>query len=117
MEGDCQQSALHLSVRFMALSAIHILASYGADVNAVDSCGMTPLHMAVGILHKDIMASLIKEGADVNMVRAVPLLLFIFFGSWHLLYDFLLKISKMPSPHVQYTVFYKKKCVFKGERF
>ncbi|XP_037320448.2 ankyrin repeat domain-containing protein 61-like [Pungitius pungitius] len=61
------QSPLHLSVRYMALSAVPILASFGADVNAVESSGMTPLHMAAGILHKDIMASLIKEGADVNM--------------------------------------------------
>ncbi|XP_070847576.1 ankyrin repeat domain-containing protein 61-like [Chaetodon trifascialis] len=67
VEGERHQTALHLSVCYVALSAIHILASYGADVNAVDSCGMTPLHMATAILHKDIIASLIKEGADVNM--------------------------------------------------
>lgn len=91
MEGERHQTALHLSVRYVALSAIRILASYGADVNAVDSCGMTPLHMATGILHKDIIASLIKEGADVNMVCVVPLLLFPFlFGSFTI----------MPSPHL-----------------
>ena len=72
MEGS-QQTALHLSVRNMALSAVQILTSYGADVNTVDSSGMTPLHMAAGILHKDIMTCLIKEGADMNVVCIVPL--------------------------------------------
>ncbi|XP_010727981.2 ankyrin repeat domain-containing protein 61 [Larimichthys crocea] len=67
VEGDRRQTALHLLTQYAALSAVHILASYGANVNAVDSSGMTPLHMAAGILHKDIMASLIKEGADINM--------------------------------------------------
>ncbi|KAG8009053.1 Ankyrin repeat domain-containing protein 61 [Nibea albiflora] len=67
VEDDRRQTALHLSTQHAALSAVHILASYGADVNAVDSSGMMPLHMAAGILHKDIMASLIKEGADINM--------------------------------------------------
>ncbi|XP_070782848.1 ankyrin repeat domain-containing protein 61-like [Enoplosus armatus] len=68
VEGKSHQTALHLSVHCTALSAVQILASYGADVNAVNSCGMTPLHMAAGMLHKDIIASLIKEGADINMV-------------------------------------------------
>lgn len=72
MEGEEHQTALHLSVRYSAVSAVHILANYGADVNAVDSSGMTPLHMAAGILHNDIIASLIKEGADINMVRVDP---------------------------------------------
>ncbi|KAM9336506.1 ankyrin repeat domain-containing protein 61-like [Symphorus nematophorus] len=66
-EGASHQTALHLAVRYADQSAIHILASYGADVNAMDVSGMTPLHMAAGILNKDIMTSLIKEGADTNM--------------------------------------------------
>ncbi|XP_062298935.1 ankyrin repeat domain-containing protein 61-like [Scomber scombrus] len=66
VEGESQQTALHLSVSYAAVSAIQILASYGADVNAVNRGGMTPLHMAAGILHKDIIASLIRQGADIN---------------------------------------------------
>ncbi|XP_068161193.1 ankyrin repeat domain-containing protein 61-like [Antennarius striatus] len=71
VEGESHQTALHLSVRHAALSAIHILTSYGADVNAVNSSGMTPLHMAAGILHKDMIASLIMEGAHINVVCVV----------------------------------------------
>ncbi|KAM9424438.1 ankyrin repeat domain-containing protein 61-like [Pholidichthys leucotaenia] len=61
------QTALHILVHYRAVSAIQILASYGANVNAVNSSGMTPLHMAAGILHKDIIACLIRHGADINM--------------------------------------------------
>lgn len=68
MEGGSRDTALHLSVHHRALSAVHILVSHGANVNAVNSSGMTPLHMAAGILHKDLIASLIEEGADINMV-------------------------------------------------
>ncbi|CAI5659362.1 ankyrin repeat domain-containing protein 61 isoform X2 [Oreochromis niloticus] len=67
VEGKGHQTALHISVRYRALSAVQILACYGADVNAVDGSGMAPLHMAAGILHKDIIASLLRHGADVNM--------------------------------------------------
>ncbi|XP_073345395.1 ankyrin repeat domain-containing protein 61-like [Pagrus major] len=67
VDGKIRQTALHLAVHYTALSAIHTLASYGADINAVAGSGMTPLHMAAGILRKDIIASLIKEGADINM--------------------------------------------------
>ncbi|XP_033181645.1 ankyrin repeat domain-containing protein 61-like isoform X2 [Mastacembelus armatus] len=66
-EGESHQTALHLSVRYAALSAVQTLASYGADLNAVDSSGMTPLHMAAGILHKGLITSLIRQNADVNM--------------------------------------------------
>ncbi|XP_056911056.1 ankyrin repeat domain-containing protein 61-like isoform X2 [Takifugu flavidus] len=70
VEGGSRHTALHLSVHHRALSAVHILVSYGANINAVNSSGMTPLHMAAGVLHKDLIASLIEEGADVNMVCA-----------------------------------------------
>uniref|UniRef100_A0A3B5MJM3 Uncharacterized protein n=1 Tax=Xiphophorus couchianus TaxID=32473 RepID=A0A3B5MJM3_9TELE len=62
-----QQTPLHLSVRYRALSAVRLLISCGANVNAVDSSGMTPLHMAASILHQDIASSLISHGAHVNM--------------------------------------------------
>uniref|UniRef100_A0A3Q3EZE0 Ankyrin repeat domain 61 n=1 Tax=Labrus bergylta TaxID=56723 RepID=A0A3Q3EZE0_9LABR len=45
---------------------LSILSVHGANVNAVDSSGMTALHMAAGMLHQDLIASLIKEGADLN---------------------------------------------------
>ncbi|XP_069012051.1 ankyrin repeat domain-containing protein 61-like [Embiotoca jacksoni] len=67
VEEKSHQTALHISVRYRALSAVQILASYDADVNAMDSSGMMPLHMAAGILHNDIIASLIRHGADINM--------------------------------------------------
>lgn len=63
-------TALHLCVRYMAQTAVQILVSYGADVNSVNSSGMTPLHMAAGTLCKDMIASLIKERADINAVGA-----------------------------------------------
>lgn len=74
MEGKGHQTALHISVRHRARSAVQMLACYGADVNAVDGSGMAPLHMAAGILHKDIIASLIRHGADVNMVCTIYVL-------------------------------------------
>lgn len=59
-------TALHLCVRYVARPAVHILASHGADVNAVNSSGMTPLHMAAGTLCRHLMVGLIEEGADIN---------------------------------------------------
>ncbi|XP_074518980.1 ankyrin repeat domain-containing protein 61-like [Halichoeres trimaculatus] len=66
VERQSRQTALHLSVRFAAQSAVQILSSFGAEVDAVDSSGMTPLHMAAGMLQKAHIECLIKEGADVN---------------------------------------------------
>uniref|UniRef100_A0A672GMT3 Uncharacterized protein n=1 Tax=Salarias fasciatus TaxID=181472 RepID=A0A672GMT3_SALFA len=57
VEGSTHQTALHVSVRRRALPAVHILTSYGADVHAVDSSGMTPLHTAAAMCHEDIMKS------------------------------------------------------------
>ncbi|CAG5909378.1 unnamed protein product [Menidia menidia] len=67
VEGKSPQTALHISVQHKALSAVQILVSYGADVDAVDSSGMTPLHMAAGMLQRDIIASLVRQGADINV--------------------------------------------------
>lgn len=77
MEGGSHQTALHLSLYYATLSAVKILTSYGADINAVDSRGMTPLHMAAGMLRKDVISYLIRQGADFN---AVSWLVFSFFG-------------------------------------
>ncbi|XP_041829573.1 ankyrin repeat domain-containing protein 61-like [Melanotaenia boesemani] len=67
VEDQSRQTVLHISVHYRALSAVQILTSYGADVNALDSYGKTPLHMAAGMLDKDIITSLISQGADINM--------------------------------------------------
>ncbi|XP_062234750.1 ankyrin repeat domain-containing protein 61-like [Platichthys flesus] len=66
VERESLETALHLSVRYAALFAVQTLTSHGAEVDAVNSTGMTPLHMAAGILHKDILVNLIKHGADIN---------------------------------------------------
>ena len=95
MEEASRQTALHLSVQHMAVTAIHILASHGACVNAIDSGGMTPLHMAAGLLHKDIIASLIKEGADLNMVCVVLLSLFFEYLDFFSSINFYYKIKKI----------------------
>ncbi|MGH0139233.1 UNVERIFIED_CONTAM: hypothetical protein FKN15_068642 [Acipenser sinensis] len=55
---DSWHTALHL--------AVGILASYGADTNAVDRFGMTPLHMAAGILNREMTDRLVRFGANVN---------------------------------------------------
>ncbi|KAM4623300.1 ankyrin repeat domain-containing protein 61-like [Polymixia lowei] len=68
VEDKGRQTALHLAVQHAAVTAVEILASYGADVNAVDCNGEMPLHMASGTLQKDIIASLVRQGADVNRV-------------------------------------------------
>ncbi|XP_063076668.1 ankyrin repeat domain-containing protein 61-like isoform X2 [Engraulis encrasicolus] len=67
-DSDTRQTALHLAVRYGALPAVAMLASYGANVNLADTVGMTPLHMAAGVLHTDIVACLIELGGDVNRV-------------------------------------------------
>ncbi|XP_067100334.1 ankyrin repeat domain-containing protein 61-like [Osmerus mordax] len=68
VDSGSRQTAMHLAVRFAALSAIHILASHGAAVNTTDLYGMTPLHMAASMLNTEIAVCLIKLGADVNKV-------------------------------------------------
>ncbi|XP_055085833.1 ankyrin repeat domain-containing protein 61-like isoform X2 [Periophthalmus magnuspinnatus] len=65
--GVNKETALHIAVSYSALPAVKTLIRYGANVNVMDSAGMTPLHRAAGILNKDILLHLIKHGADVNM--------------------------------------------------
>ncbi|KAJ3607549.1 hypothetical protein NHX12_024600 [Muraenolepis orangiensis] len=71
LDHSSRHTALHLAVRYKVPPAVPILASYGADVNAESSCGMTPLHMASASLRKDMVSSLIRLGADVNAI--IPL--------------------------------------------
>jgi ankyrin repeat protein len=49
-------------------SAVELLISNGADVNAVDSWGFTSLHFAICGGHVDIVAMLIDNGADITAV-------------------------------------------------
>ncbi|XP_030631447.1 ankyrin repeat domain-containing protein 61-like [Chanos chanos] len=66
--GESHPTALHLAVRFRALSAVAILGSHGAKINVSDKFGGTPLHIAAGVLNTKITSCLIEMGADVNMV-------------------------------------------------
>lgn len=76
-------TALHLCVRYTALTAVHVLVSHGANVNAANSSGMTPLHMAAGTLCKDLIVSLVEEGADVNTVGWSSLVILQATHSWN----------------------------------
>uniref|UniRef100_A0AAY5EXS8 Uncharacterized protein n=1 Tax=Electrophorus electricus TaxID=8005 RepID=A0AAY5EXS8_ELEEL len=73
LQSHRQQSALHLAVAHQAPSAIAILASRGASINATDHFGMTPLHMAAGTLQTEITSCLIQQGADVNRTQDTDL--------------------------------------------
>jgi len=47
------------------LNAIQELLSKGADVNSMNSAGLTPLFQAVGMGHKDIVNYLIERVANI----------------------------------------------------
>ena len=48
------------------LDKTNLLIAEGANVNMVDSAGVTPLHFAADRGHKEIVHLLISKGADVN---------------------------------------------------
>jgi ankyrin repeat protein len=50
------------------LDKTNLLIAEGANVNMVDSYGVTPLHFAADRGHKEIVQLLISKGADVNVV-------------------------------------------------
>ena len=45
-----------------------MLLKYGADVDQVDGCSITPLNLAVENGHTEAVKLLLKNGADVNKV-------------------------------------------------
>ena len=50
------------------LEKINLLIAEGADVNMIDTAGVTPLHFAADRGHKEVVQLLISKGADVNAV-------------------------------------------------
>uniref|UniRef100_UPI00398E78C5 ankyrin repeat domain-containing protein 61-like n=1 Tax=Pristiophorus japonicus TaxID=55135 RepID=UPI00398E78C5 len=66
IEGEGQDTALHLAVRHGAWPAVAILARHGADLEARDQHGMTPLHMASGVLDRRMTEELLGRGARVD---------------------------------------------------
>jgi ankyrin repeat protein len=46
--------------------AEHIIAEHPEQINAKDTCGLTPLHATAAAGHTDILSLLLKHGADVE---------------------------------------------------
>jgi hypothetical protein len=62
------RSALHKAVCCADLSAVHLLLSLGADVEAHDADGRTPLLAAAGFAQMDLCGALLGAGADLLAV-------------------------------------------------
>lgn len=59
-------TALHLATYINASTAIDVLVSIGANVDASDSAGSTPLHVAADRGAFEATATLVKHGANPN---------------------------------------------------
>jgi hypothetical protein len=65
----CSDTTPLMGAAFMGYSsAVELLISNGADVNAVDTWGVTPLHFAICRGNADIVSILIGHGADITAV-------------------------------------------------
>ncbi|RYP59757.1 hypothetical protein DL770_010140 [Monosporascus sp. CRB-9-2] len=60
------ESPLHHAAERGSLSIARLLIDYGADMNTLDSFGLTPLHRAASQGHVELIKFLLDEGADVN---------------------------------------------------
>lgn len=62
------QTPLHQAAATGNLTAVEMLVSVKANINAVDfQSGLTPLHMAVRNGHKDVVHSLLQNGSNPNV--------------------------------------------------
>ncbi len=62
-----KRSALHLAAMAGEWEEVIVLIEHGADLNAVDSDGMTPLMAAVVAGQVETALELIRQGVDVNV--------------------------------------------------
>jgi ankyrin repeat protein len=71
--GPLRQTILHVAAEFGNMEVVDCLIKPGANVNVLDSNGVTPLSCSV---HKDqngAAINLIQSGSDVNLCRVGPL--------------------------------------------
>ncbi|XP_050505193.1 ankyrin-1-like isoform X1 [Diabrotica virgifera virgifera] len=60
---------LHLASRLGNLDAVQQLIEGGAEINEVDSSGLTALHVATFSQHKKVAKYLLAHGADLNAIE------------------------------------------------